>query len=436
MTLLNISEDDDMSGMKRNVVLALAVAAAVAAPSAFATNGYFSHGYGMKSKGMAGVGVAYPQDSLAAATNPAGMALVGNRMDFGLDWFRPNRNTQVVGNAAPSNNIDYDASKKIDFFVPEFGYNSMVSKDMSLGVSVYGNGGMNTSYKQNITLFSSTNSAGVDLAQLIVAPTVAWKLSEGNAIGLSVNLAYQRFKATGLQNFDNASQSSSPGNVTDNGYDSSTGAGLRVGWTGTVSSAVSLGATYQTKTNMGKFDRYKGLFAEQGDFDIPASAAVGIAIKMSPKTVVAFDVEEIYYSDVKAINNPLGPVSGGGILANTLGNNNGAGFGWQDITVYKLGFSTEVNKNMTLRAGWNRGEQPIPNTQTFFNLLAPGVVKDHLTLGATWQSTKDSELTVSYMHALNNKVNGMNSIPTSFGGGNANLEMDQNSLGIAYSWKM
>ena len=44
-----------MSGMKRNVVLALAVAAAMAAPSAFATNGYFSHGYGMKSKGMAGV---------------------------------------------------------------------------------------------------------------------------------------------------------------------------------------------------------------------------------------------------------------------------------------------------------------------------------------------------------------------------------------------
>ncbi len=43
-----------MSGMKRNVVLALAVAAAVAAPSAFATNGYFSHGYGMKAQGMGG----------------------------------------------------------------------------------------------------------------------------------------------------------------------------------------------------------------------------------------------------------------------------------------------------------------------------------------------------------------------------------------------
>jgi hypothetical protein len=42
-----------------------------------ATNGYFSHGYGAKSQGMAGVGIALPQDALAAATNPAGTALVG-----------------------------------------------------------------------------------------------------------------------------------------------------------------------------------------------------------------------------------------------------------------------------------------------------------------------------------------------------------------------
>ena len=53
----------------------LAVAAVLAAPlSVFATTGYFSHGYGLKAKGMGGVGIALPQDSLAAATNPAGMA--------------------------------------------------------------------------------------------------------------------------------------------------------------------------------------------------------------------------------------------------------------------------------------------------------------------------------------------------------------------------
>ncbi|MGB9495575.1 MAG: long-chain fatty acid transporter, partial [Azonexus sp.] len=58
---------------------------------ALATSGYFATGYGVKSAGMGGVGIALPQDGLAAATNPAGTAFVGDRVDLGLTWFMPNR---------------------------------------------------------------------------------------------------------------------------------------------------------------------------------------------------------------------------------------------------------------------------------------------------------------------------------------------------------
>ncbi len=72
--------------MKTKVLVSVcAISAAFAAPTAFATNGYFQHGYGLKAKGMAGVGIALPQDALAAATNPAGMVAVGSRIDFGVD---------------------------------------------------------------------------------------------------------------------------------------------------------------------------------------------------------------------------------------------------------------------------------------------------------------------------------------------------------------
>ncbi len=56
---------------------------------------------------------------------------------------------------------------------------------------------------------------------------------------------------------------------------------------------------------MGKFDKYKGLFAEQGSFDIPSKYGVGIAVKAMPETTVAFDIERINYADVPAVNNPL-----------------------------------------------------------------------------------------------------------------------------------
>ena len=49
------------------------------------------------------------------------------------------------------------------------------------------------------------------------------------------------------------------------------------------------------------------------------------------------------------------------------------------------------------------------------------------------QLSKQSELTFAYMHAFGRKVNGSGSIPPpGFGGGEANLRMDQNALGVAF----
>jgi len=155
-----------------------------------------------------------------------------------------------------------------------------------------------------------------------------------------------------------------------------------------------------------RFDKYKGLFAEQGKFDIPSNYAVGIAIKATPKTVVAFDIEEIKYSDSAAVSNKIDPLLSGV----QLGSDNGPGFGWEDMTVYKLGISHELSNDFTVRAGWNHGKQPIPSSQTLFNMLAPGVVEDHLTLGCNVKLAKDSEISGMYMHAFKNTVSG--SVPS------------------------
>jgi long-chain fatty acid transport protein len=416
----------------RSLAIAAAVAAAFASPAAFATNGYFPHGQGIKAKGMAGAAIALPQDSIAAATNPAGMFFVGDRLDVGLDWFRPTREVEVVG-SAPSIDGTYDANDKSNFFVPEFGYNRLVNPNLALGVSVYGHGGMNTSYTSAFPLFG-TSKAGIDLSQLFVAPTVAYQVAPGQVIGASVNLAYQRFKATGLENFTGTGGppnqvSAYPGNVTNQGYSSSTGLGVRIGWMGKLAPACDFGLTYQTKTKMSEFDKYKGLFAEEGGFDIPANYGAGVACKVAPPVTVAFDVVRIEYSGIKSVNNPLLPN-----LSNALlGTANGAGFGWQDVTAYKLGVQWAVNPTTTLRAGYNYGKQPIPASETLFNVLAPGVVEQHFTVGGTWAMPGNSELSFFFMYVPEKTVNG--SIPGPFGNGNINLKMKEMSLGVGYGWR-
>ncbi len=249
--------------LKKSLVLAISASCAAMSFQAQATNGYFSHGYGTKAKGMAGAGVALPQDSIAAATNPAGMVLVGNRWDAGAEFFIPDRTaTTAWGTQLSTNTVTtYDGNGsgygEVWFLIPEFGYNRMIDNNMSVGISVFGNGGMNTTWNA-VQIFSvgtnPTRNTGIDLAQLFISPTLSIKLDDKNSLGVSLNLVYQRFEAEGVTDFGGLS--SDPTNLSDKGYDSSLGAGFRVGWIGELTDTVTAGFTYQPKTKMQAFDSY------------------------------------------------------------------------------------------------------------------------------------------------------------------------------------
>jgi long-chain fatty acid transport protein len=416
--------------VRTNFKMRLLAAVLLLGSPAFATDGYFSTGFGIKQQGHGGAGIAFPQDGLAAATNPAGLAIVGTRFDFGATLFRPVRGGTITGNQLPPGypdvNGDYDAGRKMNFLIPELGYNHSLNSRVSLGVSMYGNGGMNTSYTSPIPLLGSTN-AGVDLQQLFVAPTIAVKANSRNAFGVSVNLAYQRFKADGLENFASSAVSSAPSNVTNLGYSSSVGAGVRVGWLGQFNRFLSFGATYQSRTYMQKLKKYRGLFAEQGGFDIPANFAGGVAVMPHPRITVLFDVERILYGQVKSIANL-------GSNQSLLGSDNGPGFGWHDITAEKAGIDYRISSSLTIRGGYNHSGLAFENSQTFFNLLAPAVVQDHLSAGVTWRLGNGKEISFAYQHAFENTVKGVSSIPPTAGGGNANLRMYQDSVGVSFGW--
>jgi len=405
--------------------LLLGLIALFVALPAFGTDGYFSTGCGNKQQGQGGAGVAFSQDSLAGAANPAGMALVGNRLDFGLTFFRPIRSGSITGSEAPVNG-SYDASRHKNFFIPELGFNHLVNPRFSLGVSICGNGGMNTSYTTPIPLLGSTR-AGVDLEQLFVSPTAAYKLSEHQAVGVSLDLGWQRFSGEGLQNFTAPGFSIDPNNLTNRGYDASYGIGLRIGWLGEFGKYVNVGASFQSRTYMQKFDKYRGLFAERGGFDIPATLTGGAAFKLTEKVTVPFDVERIFYGQVKSIAN---------LDSNQaqLGADNGPGFGWHDITVVKAGIQYKVSSSVTVRGGYNHSGLPFNSSQTFFNLLAPAVVQNHLTAGATFALRNGKEINIAYQHAFAKTLDGVNSIPPTFGGGEANLKMYQDSIGLSFGW--
>ena len=406
---------------KKMAMRATVLAATLASGATWATDGYFPHGYGMKALGMGGVSIAMTDNAFAGANNPAIASFAGNRVEMGVNVFMPKRGASRTGSESMDGAVDSDRKS---FLIPEFGYNQQISDKLAMGVTVYGNGGMNTDYPVN--LLGGSTRLGIDLMQLIVAPTLSYKVDDRNAIGVSPLLVYQRFKASGLQAFAQTGayqMSSAPAQVTDQGHDDSTGMGVRLGYLGKLTDQLTLGASWSPKTKMGKFDKYAGLFANAGSFDIPENYGFGIAVQATPSVQVAADYQRINYGKVSSIANPSTNQA-------YLGMANGPGFGWSDVNVLKLGVQWQMSSQWTLRAGYNKTDNPIQSRDVTFNILAPGVVTTHYTLGGTYQLAKDKELTFAYMHAPSNSVSG-----TSMFGGTETIRMSQQSLGVQYGWR-
>ena len=432
--------------------LASAVAAALALPAtALATTaGYFQLGFSTASDGMAGAGAALPQDSMSQATNPAGIAFVGSRLDLGVAGFWPYRSYTAGG--TPGLTVPYPGiygSNTNFFLIPHLGYSQRLSHDNYVGIAIYGNGGMSTNY--HFPAASGTNPAGgpfydgqtgVNLQQLFVQATYTRKFLRHDAVGLSLLYARQSFSADGLSNFARDSTSYNPGTNTasalsGNGVDTSNGVGVKVGGQFRIMPGIDVGVAYSPRMTMSKFTKYSGLFAGGGRFDIPANGVIGLAFKPTAGQVLAFDFQRIYYNDVPAIANP-GPTGDDNITGNpndgdALCAPGGAGFGWQNVSVYKLGYQFATSRVMTWRVGFAYNTQPISDSQVLLNVLAPGVIQRHVTAGFTVRTARHQDVSVAAMYGLPQSVYG--NAPADFGGAPIKISLHEYQLEANWGWK-
>jgi long-chain fatty acid transport protein len=459
---------------RTRTVLGLGIALALAAGGASATNGYYMHGMGTKNKAQAGAGIADPQEVLILATNPAGIAFVPESIDAGLAIFSPmreyatsasqfNGGCMAPGNCALTIGPNEIASQNEFFPIPHVAMNWALSDADHLAAAFYARGGMNTKWEGGTVTYDpyfgnnpsvtapttmpgtfGDGTAGVDLMQGFLNLTYARKFSEQFSLGASAIVAIQRFEARGLDNFAPftrtfvaSGMTQMPTNLSDNGHDMSYGYGASVGFQWNPSDMFSFAAGYTTKMSMSEFDDYADLFAEEGGFDMPSTWQVGVAFRPNDAWTLMFDVQDIKYSDAPSVSNGIAnlfscPSLGGTDLEGCLGGRRGAGFGWDDMTVYKLGASWDYSDTWTWRAGFSTTDQPIPESEMTFNILAPGVMEEHFTVGFTQKLDNGNEVNLSFMYAPEVEVKGPQNFDPSQ---QVTLKMQQVELELSYSWK-
>lgn len=440
---------------KNNLVLAVAVAGAIAAPSAFATNGMNMEGYGPVATAMGGASMAYDNGSAAVMNNPATLGLMkeGNELDLAL------------GRLGPSVSGRGDDSSATAFYMPAIGFIKKQGQ-FSFGAGLFAQGGMGAEYdggsyfaygsgetvrselgvgriifpfvysdaKFSVGVTLDYVWAGLDLKMALpgdqfgdMVGALGGSEQYGSASGSMVDalaLAMGGGAVTGVNwaRFDFSDNNKFTQEAKATGY-----AG-KLGFTYKIDPQWTIGATYHSKTKLDDMETsdaslgmnvsgpicggpascsipVRGEITIQ-DFQWPETFGFGAAFQATDKLMVAADYKRIGW---KAVMKDFKM----SFAANSTQSGAASGFAglhmdatlvqeWKDQNVFEVGASYKTTDALTLRGGINVANDPIPDTYVL--ALFPAIVKNHLTFGGGYALSNSSDLDVAITYAPAVKV--------------------------------
>lgn len=433
-----------MSGKTR--ILALTLAALAAVPTAaLATNGMYLVGYGPETVARGGANLAIADRTLALNFNPAGIAqLQGNHLSASLSVLAP---SLTFGNMV---NDTTDAETAY-FPLPAVAYvRAGNDTPWAWGIGLVAQGGMGAELRDLNTFFGTRDDTFSEVRYATITPTVAYSINEDMAVGATLNVgwadaAFKFFPHTSFFNTQDPANSFF-------GVDLDKAAGglqtsARVGWWWRPRPRFSVGAIYQTKTNstfdggemvvnfdahpfLGRRVRYTS--TEIDGFTFAAQAGVGVAFRPNDRWVLAVDVKRYFWDDaidtitVTARDPEVTGAPSEVVLPFV--------FNWQDQWVLAIGGDYRWSDRLTLRAGYNYGENPVPDVT--LTPLFPATTEHHVTFGFGWLAgNRLFELGVERAFNSDQTNNNLDPRVNPFGPG-ARVEHQQwtVSLGVSWAW--
>lgn len=231
------------------------------------------------------------------------------------------------------------------------------------------------------------DTPGAGLDRTLVTPTYSLQLDSRNAIGVSAVLAYQQYSTLG---FGSVTLDEEPAALPVG--ERSLGTGVRLGMESELAPGLSVGAAYQSRIAMDPFYRYRSVYMEPGQFDIPATANVGLALDATGNSTLSFDVRHIRYSEVRPFTSVLLPNR----FLSLLGDGTSPRFGWQDLTVYQVGWQWENDdRDLAWNVSWSSGRQPAPTSRILERALASDLADSHWVVGVSRHTGDRSQLSLA-----------------------------------------
>lgn len=182
-----------------------------------------------------------------------------------------------------------------------------------------------------------------------------------------------------------------------------------------------MGASFQSRIDMDEFQNYRGVYAEPGDFDIPASASVGLTVQSGNRSTFTFDVRRVLYSDVSTFTTALLPDR----FLSLLGDSASPEFDWDDLTVYQVGWNWKSSESTVWKVSYSTSQQPAPSNTALARALRRDVADRTMSVGMTRRTGRNASLNLnaSYAPAEYYLGNPQFSRPTDLSGDSFELEL-------------
>ena len=214
---------------------------------------------------------------------------------------------------------------------------------------------------------------GTSFERQYFSPGVQHEISDGGVLGVAAIIAYQRYSAANLGLFaatspdQNSWLRPSYTPYQESGY----GTGIRLALHQEIVEGIAFDAGYQSRIDMEEFAAYRGVYAQPADLDIPARAMLGVAFQASERSWLNVAIERVMYSDINAFPSRYLPNR----FLSLLGDSSSPAFGWEDLTVYSVGYTWSDGNDQQWHIDLSTRTQPNPTSKLLSQALSGDLAK-------------------------------------------------------------
>jgi len=392
-----------------------------------------SSAFGMVAGGRPNA-ISGGHNAFAGVVNPANAVWIDDRFDLGLFVVhqRSSFNNENDNPLFPPGKIDLtyktnylttaDAAIHKRFKVKE--------TEFSISLATYTTPNYVRLHTKDPLPISGTTPIFVEDKTQVISSVFSLKLNEHHSIGFSLDYFYLSHRRNGFQHADNPLRSVSPGHVTNNGLDHSSGLGLSLGWRWNISKSLHFGLAFIKKSYVGQYRKYRGYEPHHAKNYIPETIGAGFTYLFTEKLAGRLEVLWTDFGNLPTSNNTILP--NGQLNRNKRGSNRSPSVGLQDATFINLGLGYKFNKAFSLGAGWShriklRRHSPYIISRSYMRQT----IYDLVTLGANF-NYHHHDFFITLSHGFENRQSGR--MPPELAGGKFRSTKNYDSLSIAWGY--